>query len=131
MNKTGQPVLVGTTSVEKSEYLSSLLQEAGIKHQASPQGCTRVASVVVVVVVAALLLEVIWLQSWCPSSCLSMCVHNLPCARHAHRRCAALQQEQQRPWRGLRCALRLGALAAWASVSQGFGAVGACSLLAL
>ena len=28
----GQPVLVGTTSIEKSEMLSSLLQEAGIKH---------------------------------------------------------------------------------------------------
>lgn len=28
----GQPVLVGTTSVERSEYLSSLLQRRGIKH---------------------------------------------------------------------------------------------------
>jgi preprotein translocase subunit SecA len=28
----GQPILVGTTSIEKSEYLSSLLQAAGIKH---------------------------------------------------------------------------------------------------
>ena len=33
MNKTGQPVLVGTTSVEKSEYLSNLLSEEGVKHQ--------------------------------------------------------------------------------------------------
>ena len=32
-NKTGQPVLVGTTSIEKSEYLSSLLKKRGIKHQ--------------------------------------------------------------------------------------------------
>jgi len=28
----GQPVLVGTTSIEKSEYLSNLLNEAGVKH---------------------------------------------------------------------------------------------------
>lgn len=33
MHKTGRPVLVGTTSVERSEYLSTLLQEEGIKHQ--------------------------------------------------------------------------------------------------
>ena len=30
---TGQPVLVGTTSVEKSEYLSRLLAKKGIKHE--------------------------------------------------------------------------------------------------
>ena len=30
---TGQPVLVGTTSVEKSEYLSTLLSRAGIRHE--------------------------------------------------------------------------------------------------
>ena len=29
----GQPVLVGTASVEKSEYISSLLRKRGIKHQ--------------------------------------------------------------------------------------------------
>ena len=29
----GQPILVGTTSVEKSEYLSKLLSKAGIKHE--------------------------------------------------------------------------------------------------
>ena len=29
----GQPILVGTTSVEKSEYLSKLLAKAGIKHE--------------------------------------------------------------------------------------------------
>ncbi|MFB9376598.1 preprotein translocase subunit SecA [Kineococcus gynurae] len=29
---TGQPILVGTTSVEKSEYLSGLLKKAGIDH---------------------------------------------------------------------------------------------------
>ncbi|MBN9612486.1 MAG: preprotein translocase subunit SecA, partial [Actinobacteria bacterium] len=30
---TGQPVLVGTTSVEKSEYLSRLLAKAGVRHE--------------------------------------------------------------------------------------------------
>jgi len=29
---TGQPVLVGTTSIEKSERLSDLLKKKGIKH---------------------------------------------------------------------------------------------------
>lgn len=32
-NKNGQPVLVGTVSVEKSEYLSGLLKRKGIAHQ--------------------------------------------------------------------------------------------------
>ncbi|AIY01296.1 hypothetical protein ART_1697 [Arthrobacter sp. PAMC 25486] len=32
-HETGQPVLVGTTSVEKSEYLSKKLSEAGVKHE--------------------------------------------------------------------------------------------------
>ena len=32
-NKTGQPVLVGTVSIEKSEELSKLLKKQGIKHQ--------------------------------------------------------------------------------------------------
>ena len=32
LNKAGQPVLVGTTSIEKSERLSSLLKKRGIKH---------------------------------------------------------------------------------------------------
>ena len=32
-HKTGQPVLVGTTSVEKSEYLSRLLAKKGIRHE--------------------------------------------------------------------------------------------------
>ncbi|KQW07830.1 preprotein translocase subunit SecA [Leifsonia sp. Root4] len=32
-NKAGQPVLVGTTSVEKSEYLSRLLAKKGIRHE--------------------------------------------------------------------------------------------------
>lgn len=32
VNKTGQPVLVGTISIEKSELLSSLLNKRGIKH---------------------------------------------------------------------------------------------------
>ncbi|MFW0178215.1 preprotein translocase subunit SecA [Rothia sp. P7208] len=31
--ETGQPVLVGTTSVEKSEYLSKLLKREGIRHE--------------------------------------------------------------------------------------------------
>ncbi len=31
-NQKGQPVLIGTTSVEKSEYLSSVLTRAGISH---------------------------------------------------------------------------------------------------
>ena len=31
-HKSGQPMLVGTTSVEKSEYLSSLLSKEGVKH---------------------------------------------------------------------------------------------------
>ncbi len=31
-NERGQPVLVGTTSIEKSEILSNMLKEAGIKH---------------------------------------------------------------------------------------------------
>jgi preprotein translocase subunit SecA len=32
-NKTGQPVLIGTTSVEKSELLSKMLTRAGVKHE--------------------------------------------------------------------------------------------------
>ncbi|HWH25270.1 MAG TPA: preprotein translocase subunit SecA, partial [Pseudolysinimonas sp.] len=32
-HRTGQPVLVGTTSVEKSEYLSRLLAKRGVKHE--------------------------------------------------------------------------------------------------
>ncbi|MFW0168801.1 preprotein translocase subunit SecA [Rothia sp. P4278] len=32
-HESGQPVLVGTTSVEKSEYLSKLLSKAGIRHE--------------------------------------------------------------------------------------------------
>ena len=31
-NEVGQPVLVGTTSIEKSEYLSDLLKAAGVEH---------------------------------------------------------------------------------------------------
>ena len=34
MHKTGRPVLVGTTSVERSEMLSAMLVEEGIRHQA-------------------------------------------------------------------------------------------------
>lgn len=32
-NKKGQPVLVGTSSIEKSEYISSLLKKKGVKHK--------------------------------------------------------------------------------------------------
>ena len=32
-HETGQPILVGTTSVEKSEYLSKLLSKRGIRHE--------------------------------------------------------------------------------------------------
>jgi preprotein translocase subunit SecA len=32
-NKNGQPVLVGTTSIEKSEALSAILKKKGVKHQ--------------------------------------------------------------------------------------------------
>ena len=31
-HKTGQPILVGTISIEKSEYLSSMLKKSGVKH---------------------------------------------------------------------------------------------------
>jgi preprotein translocase subunit SecA len=33
LNETGQPVLVGTISVEKSERLSSILKKMGVKHE--------------------------------------------------------------------------------------------------
>lgn len=33
IHKTGQPVLVGTVSVEKSEYLSAMLKRLGVEHQ--------------------------------------------------------------------------------------------------
>ena len=32
LNRKGQPVLVGTISIEKSEHLSALLKKRGIKH---------------------------------------------------------------------------------------------------
>lgn len=32
MNKKGRPVLVGTVSIEKSEYISALLKKRGVKH---------------------------------------------------------------------------------------------------
>ena len=32
MNKTGRPILVGTTSIEKSEHLSDILRRRGVKH---------------------------------------------------------------------------------------------------
>jgi len=33
LNKRGQPVLVGTISVEKSERLSAILKRMGVKHE--------------------------------------------------------------------------------------------------
>ena len=33
LNETGQPVLVGTISVEKSERLSAMLKRMGVKHE--------------------------------------------------------------------------------------------------
>ena len=33
INATGQPILIGTISVEANEYLSSLLKKAGVKHE--------------------------------------------------------------------------------------------------
>lgn len=49
MNKTGRPVLVGTTSVEKSEQLSEMLTAEGIKHQvlnAKPENVERESEIV-------------------------------------------------------------------------------------
>jgi len=38
IHKEGRPVLVGTTSVEKSELLSEMLAQEGIKHQVGVWG---------------------------------------------------------------------------------------------
>lgn len=38
IHKEGRPVLVGTTSVEKSELLSEMLAQEGIKHQVGGWG---------------------------------------------------------------------------------------------
>ncbi|XP_076935842.1 protein translocase subunit SECA1, chloroplastic-like [Bidens hawaiensis] len=49
MNKTGRPVLVGTTSVEQSDLLSTQLREAGITHEvlnAKPENVEREAEIV-------------------------------------------------------------------------------------
>ncbi|CAA7013079.1 unnamed protein product [Microthlaspi erraticum] len=49
MHKTGRAVLVGTTSVEQSDELSQLLQEAGIPHEvlnAKPENVEREAEIV-------------------------------------------------------------------------------------
>ena len=49
MHQTGRPVLVGTTSVEQSENLSQLLEEAGISHSilnAKPQFAGREAQII-------------------------------------------------------------------------------------
>ncbi|MHA7272059.1 preprotein translocase subunit SecA [Arthrobacter sp. TMT4-20] len=46
-HETGQPVLVGTTSVEKSEYLSKQLAKAGIRHEVlNAKNHSREASIV-------------------------------------------------------------------------------------
>jgi preprotein translocase subunit SecA len=46
-NKKGQPVLVGTTSVEKSEYLSRLLAKRGVRHEVlNAKNHAREASIV-------------------------------------------------------------------------------------
>jgi preprotein translocase subunit SecA len=46
-HKAGQPVLVGTTSVEKSEYLSRLLAKRGVKHEVlNAKNHAREASIV-------------------------------------------------------------------------------------
>ncbi|MDF5728375.1 MAG: preprotein translocase subunit SecA [Rhizonema sp. PD38] len=49
MHQAGRPVLVGTTSVEKSEYLSQLLKQEGIPHEllnARPENVEREAEIV-------------------------------------------------------------------------------------
>ena len=49
MHTLGRPVLIGTTSVEKSELLSSLLQEYGVPHNllnAKPENLKREAEIV-------------------------------------------------------------------------------------
>ncbi|XP_047970480.1 protein translocase subunit SECA1, chloroplastic [Salvia hispanica] len=49
MNKTGRPVLVGTTSVEQSDALSKQLREAGLPHEvlnAKPENVEREAEIV-------------------------------------------------------------------------------------
>ena len=40
-NKKGQPILVGTTSIEKSERLSRALDKTGVQHRSSTRSCTR------------------------------------------------------------------------------------------
>lgn len=44
MHESGRPVLVGTTSVERSEYLAKLLTETGIKFQVGTSSTKLVAS---------------------------------------------------------------------------------------
>ena len=49
MTKAGRPVLVGTTSVEKSESLSEMLTDAGVAHQvlnAKPENVERESEIV-------------------------------------------------------------------------------------
>jgi preprotein translocase subunit SecA len=41
LHKIGRPVLVGTTSIEKSEAVSSLLKKRGIPHQVLSQADVR------------------------------------------------------------------------------------------
>jgi preprotein translocase subunit SecA len=49
MHELGRPVLVGTTSVDKSEYLSALLKQSGIPHEllnARPENVERESEIV-------------------------------------------------------------------------------------
>jgi preprotein translocase subunit SecA len=49
MNRMGRPVLVGTTSVEKSEVLSAILKERGIRHNllnAKPENVERESEII-------------------------------------------------------------------------------------
>ena len=49
MNKTGRPILIGTTDVAKSEMLAALLKRKGVKHEllnAKPENVAREAEIV-------------------------------------------------------------------------------------
>jgi hypothetical protein len=61
IHKEGRPVLVGTTSVEKSELLSEMLAAEGIKHQVRARVCVCVCGLVCV--------------DWCVRHCRHACCH--------------------------------------------------------
>ena len=47
--KTGRPILIGTTDVKKSEYLSTMLKRRGVKHEllnAKPENVARESEIV-------------------------------------------------------------------------------------